>query len=319
MPNAKQDSSELTNSVALLVIDAQDAFISSLTESDSFLQRCAFAIDAARALGILTLFSEQVPDKLGHTNTGLIQRAANPKVFHKTSFSALSAPGIEGFLRDNEIYHVLVCGLETPICVYQTALQAVDEDIDVTFLADALGCRRIEDARIALDAIKGLGCQVLPAETVFYSLLGGADHPQFKAFTNLVKTFSDPQFSIKDYLQNPPKIDKPKEDKEQPRRNKNRRSRTSRQDRNRSNNTPRTNASDQSAHPVNSDTDSPEKEKRPSRRPSSKRTKENPNKAKSTEEEPKKQPKKSPRKRVARKAPKKSASSRNNAKKEESS
>ena len=218
MPNKKKDSDDLISSVALLVIDAQDAFISSLTDSSTFLQRCSFAIEAARTLGLHTLFTEQVPDKLGHTNKELLRRAARPKIFHKTSFSALSAPGIENFLRDNEVYHVLVCGLETPICVYQTALQAIDKDIDATFLSDALGCRRIEDGNVALNAIIGLGCPALPTETVFYSLLSDALHPRFREFSNLVKTYSDQRFSIHEYLQSNPEpakseVDKPKKEK----------------------------------------------------------------------------------------------------------
>ncbi len=318
MPNEKKDSRELINSVALLVVDAQDAFISSLTESAAFLQRVAFAVDAARTLGILTLFTEQVPDKLGHTNKKLLQRASNPKVFHKTSFSALSAPGIEGFLRDNEIYHVLVCGLETPICIYQTALQAVDEDIDATFLADALGCRRTEDSPVALKAIGELGCQVLPSETVFYSLLGGADHPLFKPFTDLVKTFSDPQFSIQDYLQNPPKIEKPSENKEHPRKGKNRRNRSSRQDRSRNENSSKPSSSDQPKTQKISDTESAEKRPPSSHRPKQKRKAEDPPKSMSSEDKAKKQAKKSPRKRVARKAPKKSAPNRSKSDKKDS-
>ena len=219
MPNKKKDSSDLFSSIALLVIDAQDTFISSLTDSSTFLQRCSFAIEAARTLGLHTLFTEQVPDKLGHTNKELIRRAIRPKIFHKTSFSALSAPGLENFLRDNEVYHVLVCGLETPICVYQTAVQAIDKDIDATFLSDALGCRRIEDGNVALNAIIGLGCSALPTETVFYGLLSDALHPQFKEFSNLVKTYSDQNFSIHEYLQSnlePAKSETDKTKKEKP-------------------------------------------------------------------------------------------------------
>jgi len=249
----------------------------------------------------------------------LFQRAQNPKVFHKTSFSALSAPVIEGFLRDNEIYHVLVCGLETPICIYQTALQAVDEDIDATFLADALGCRRTEDSPVALKAIGELGCQVLPSETVFYSLLGGADHPLFQPFTDLVKTFSDPQFSIQDYLQNPPKIEKHSENKDHPRKGKNRRNRSSRQDRNRNENSSKPASSDQPAPRNTSDTESTKKRKQPSHRPNQKRKVEDSSNSKSSEDKPKKQAKKAPRKRVARKAPRKSASNRSKPDKKESS
>lgn len=204
MPTDPQERNELINSVALLVLDAQDCFIETLSDKQRFLSRCAFAIDAARILGIRTLFTEQVPNKLGHTNARLLRRAQSPRVFHKQSFSALNAPGIERYLRDNEVYHLVVCGLETPICVYQTGLQAVDEDIDITFLVDALGCRRCEDAPYALETLRAMGCQVLPSESLFYSLLADVAHPCFKAFNELVKAFSDSDFDLKAYLESEP-------------------------------------------------------------------------------------------------------------------
>ncbi len=296
MPNEKKDSHDLIRSVALLVIDAQDAFISSLTDSSIFLQRCSLAIEAARILGIHTLFTEQVPDKLGHTNKELLRRATHPKVFHKTSFSALSAPGIEDFLRDNEVYHVLVCGLETPICVYQTALQALDKDIDATFLSDALGCRRIEDGNVALDAIVGLGCQALPSETVFYSLLSDAHHPCFREFSNLVKTYSDPNFSIHDYLQNSPKPSKSEADQPKKTKPNNQRSRSSRHDRIRNRKDTRVSSSNPA-----SDT-SKEKEVKPSPQSSPKKVEKDSQKSNKAIERPRKQAKKAPRKRVAKKA-----------------
>ena len=292
----EKDSHDLISSVALLVIDAQDAFISSLTDSSAFLRRCSFAIEAARTLGIHTLFTEQVPDKLGHTNKDLLRRATHPKVFHKTSFSALSAPGIESFLRDNEVYHVLVCGLETPICVYQTALQAIDKDIDATFLTDALGCRRIEDGNVALKAIVGLGCQALPTETVFYSLLSDAHHPRFREFSNLVKIYSDPRFSILEYLQSNPEPHKL--EAEQPKKKKlnNQRSRPSRQNRNRNRRDTRVSSS-------NPASDTPkEEEVKPSPKPGPNKIEKDSQKSNKAIERPRKQAKKAPRKRVAKKA-----------------
>ena len=296
MPNKKKDSNDLISSVALLVIDAQDAFISSLTDSSTFLQRCSFAIEAARTLGLHTLFTEQVPDKLGHTNKELLRRATRPKIFHKTSFSALSAPGIENFLRDNEVYHVLVCGLETPICVYQTALQAIDKDIDATFLSDALGCRRIEDGNVALNAIIGLGCPALPTETVFYSLLSDALHPRFREFSNLVKTYSDQHFSIHEYLQSNPKPAKSEVDQPKKKKPYKQGSRPSWQDRNRNRKDQRITSSGQTSEKLE------EKEIKSSPKPAPILIEKDSPKPNKTIERPKKQAKKVPRKRVAKKA-----------------
>ena len=200
MPVTRKVRPEIMDSVALLVLDAQDAFIDYLHNKTEFLNRSAFAIEVARILKIHTLFTEQAPEKLGRTNSTLFKLARNPKVFPKRSFSALGAPGIENYLRDKEIYHLLVIGLEVPICVYQTGLQASEEDVDVTFLSDALSSRRVQDEPAVISALTRLGCQVLPSETVFYSLLADSQNSYFREFGQLVKTFNEPGFTLEDYL-----------------------------------------------------------------------------------------------------------------------
>ncbi len=200
MPHNRKGRSELLDSIALLVLDAQDSFINTLYNKESFMQRSAFIIEAARSLRMRTIFTEQVPEKLGSTNKQLLALARKPKVFRKTSFSALNAPGIEQYLRDREIYHLIVCGLETPICIYQTGLQAVEEDIDITFLTDALGCRRKEDEQPVLGALKELGCHLLPSEAVFYSLLGDVGNHYFRAYNQLVKLYSESPVNLEERI-----------------------------------------------------------------------------------------------------------------------
>ncbi len=233
MPTDRLEQTELMSSAALLVLDAQDCFIQTLPDPDTFLSRCAFAVDAARVLGIRTIFTEQVPHKLGHTHAQLLRRAQTPTVFPKESFSALGAPGIDAWLRDNEIYHLIVCGLETTICVYQTGLQATDEDIDITFLSDALACRRTQDEPHAVEALRRLGSQVLPSETVFYSLLREVTHPLFREFNQLVKSFSANDFNLNAYLGKTPQPVASPSEKPNPERPQRRRARPQRRSRKR--------------------------------------------------------------------------------------
>lgn len=194
MPAHSTAKNEIMDSVALLVIDAQDIFINAIHDRENFLTRTAFIIEAARTLRIKTIFTEQAPQRLGRTNSRLLSLARHPKVFAKKAFSALKADGIQQYLKNQEVYNLIVCGLETPICVYQTALNAEEIDVDCTLLTDALSCRRKADEGPALDAIRKLNCELLPSETVFYSLLSDIDHPQFKAFNNLVKSYHNREF-----------------------------------------------------------------------------------------------------------------------------
>lgn len=154
---------------------------------DALRRRCAFAIQAAAGLGIDILFTEQVPEKLGPTAPELLSLLPTPVVLPKTTFSALGDPGIRTAIESRATEHLLICGLETPVCVYQTTLDARAAGLEVTLLSDCLGARRPDDARTCLDALTRAGAHVLPAETVFYSLLRDVHHPSFRAFTQLVK------------------------------------------------------------------------------------------------------------------------------------
>jgi nicotinamidase-related amidase len=175
--------------VLLLCIDMQPVFVNAVTNGARIQRRCEFAIAAAHGLGVPVAFTEQVPQKLGGTAPELLALAFGAPVFGKNTFSALADDGIrDALLRDRGVEHLLLCGIETPVCVYQTALDARAAKLEVTVLSDAVGARRTDDADYCLDELARAGVHVLPGETVFYSLLHDVKHPFFKAYTQLVKT-----------------------------------------------------------------------------------------------------------------------------------
>lgn len=185
MPPSEPDSS--LSGIQLLCIDLQDAFLQAIAERESVQRRCAFAIQAAVGIGLSIAFTEQVPHKLGGTSPALLRGVEQPVIFAKTTFSALADASIRGSLEERGIEHLLLCGIETSVCVHQTALDALAAGMQVTLLSDCVGARRPDDARTCLQALVRAGVHVLPSETVFYSLLHDVSHPFFRAYTQLVK------------------------------------------------------------------------------------------------------------------------------------
>jgi nicotinamidase-related amidase len=175
----------------LLCIDLQPVFLNAIADGSQLLRRSCFAVQAAKGLGIPVAFTEQVPQKLGGTAPDLLKLAPAAKLFSKTTFSALADDGIRDAIRAMDIEHLIICGLETSICVYQTALDALDAQLQVTILSDVVSARRPVDAQVCLDALRARNhVFVLPSETVFYSLLQDVKHPFFKSFTQLVKEYA---------------------------------------------------------------------------------------------------------------------------------
>ncbi len=173
-------------SIAVLCIDVQPVFLPAVTDGDRLLRRCQFVVAAAHGLGLRVVFTEQVPAKLGGTAPELLSAAPGAVALGKDTFSALADDTIRQALAPAE--HLLLCGLETPICVYQTALDALHSGLQVTLLNDAVGARRPDDAAACLAALTRAGAHVLPSESVFYALLGHVRHPFFKTYTQLVKS-----------------------------------------------------------------------------------------------------------------------------------
>ena len=175
--------------IALLVLDMQPAFLDACSHPALLRNRVRFAVRAADLLGLEVIFTEQAPERIGRTIPELREFSDGP-VFGKRSFSALRCPELNAFRESEGIHHLLITGIETPICVYQTAIDAIGMDIEVTVLSDAIGQRRDADRDPTLTVLREAGCHILPSEAVFYSILGSADHPDFRAFTDLVKEAS---------------------------------------------------------------------------------------------------------------------------------
>jgi len=174
----------------LLCLDVQPPFVAAMSGRGGIVQRCSFAVAAATGLGIPVAFTEQVPEKLGGTDPALLASAPSAPVWSKTAFSAYADKAIRDRLRSARFRNLLLCGLETPVCVYQTALDALKAGRTVTVLTDAVDARRPEDAAAALAQLARDGVRLISSETFFYEQIRDSSHPYFREFTSLVKKFS---------------------------------------------------------------------------------------------------------------------------------
>ena len=177
--------------VACLLIDLQDCFLKVVPARDALEKRISFVAEACNLLGIKVYLSEQVPEKLGTTVAAIKDLVPEAMVFPKRSFSLWQDEAFRNQLKQDGITHLLVGGIETPICVYQTVVQAKNDDMHITLLSDCVGGRREDDGEAILRTLNSHGTLCLPSESIFYSILGDVDHPQFKAFTKLVKRYGD--------------------------------------------------------------------------------------------------------------------------------
>jgi len=168
------------NKTGLLVIDAQERLLPAIDGGERIAAKIAVATALARLFSIPLIATEQVPEKLGPTVPGIDLGGVTP--LHKTTFSAVPA-----ILSDTLPKTLLVCGVETHICVRQTVYDLRSGGRTVILLGDAVGSRSPLDHTLALEEMRSDKVLVTSVEALGWELAGGANSPHFKAVFKLLK------------------------------------------------------------------------------------------------------------------------------------
>merc|ERR1712179_306105 len=96
------------------------------------------------------------------------------------------------FFAGGKLESIILCGIETHVCIEQTAIDFMSQGIYVHIVADCVASRSQEDRLLALQRLQQIGCFVTTSENVLFKLLGDKDHPKFKEIAGLVKATSQP-------------------------------------------------------------------------------------------------------------------------------
>ena len=169
---------------SLVVIDVQEAFRKALPGFDDVAKASATLVEGAAAIGIPVLVTEQYPNGLGATVPEVADHfPQGTEPLEKVRFSAAEAEGFELGERDQ----ALVCGIEAHVCVNQTVLDLLDEDVEVHVAADAVGSRTEANRELGLAKMERSGAILTSVEMALFELLGGSDNEAFKKVQALVK------------------------------------------------------------------------------------------------------------------------------------
>lgn len=167
----------------LLVIDVQEKLVNMLENNDVKDN----AIKVAKACGILNIpavITEQYPKGLGDTIEEIKQALPNAEYVEKTSFSALKEDEVEKLLSQKQ---VIIFGIETHICVLQTAIDLLNAGYEVFVVQNACGSRCDDNKNAALRRLIHAGAQIVTTEMVLFELLESSKHPNFKEVQALIK------------------------------------------------------------------------------------------------------------------------------------
>lgn len=178
------------DNTVLVVIDVQEKLMPVIDRADAVLRNIDRLVRGAHLLGIPVLLTEQYVKGLGPTVEQLRNAFEETSGYRPIEKACFSAHGCEPFaaqLAALERRQVVVAGVETHVCVYQTVSDLITAQLDVTIVADAVSSRTRENREIALGRMAAEGVKLSSTEMVLFELLGVSATDEFRAISRLVK------------------------------------------------------------------------------------------------------------------------------------
>lgn len=173
----------------LVVVDVQEKLVSAMPNGvkERVIERINVLLTAAKSLSVPVMVTEQYPKGLGPTESELIKQfPGDAVVVEKTTFSATGIPEFVQKLEQTGRKQVVLVGMETHICVLQTALALQAQGFQVFVVEDAVSSRSKANQYNALQRLRGAGVIVSNVESVIFEWLGDSSQETFKKLAPLI-------------------------------------------------------------------------------------------------------------------------------------
>ncbi|MEI6424371.1 MAG: isochorismatase family protein [Lentisphaerota bacterium] len=180
----------MVESSVFLLIDMQEKLLAAMNPLDTgkILGRQRIMLEAAKELAVPVIITEQYSKGLGKTVSEIAAAFTDEwPVFDKTSFSCFGDVNFRREMEKRPFKSLFLMGVETHVCIQQTAIDALARGFQVFLIADAVNSRKQDDAVISIDFMRGMDVCVTTSESIIFSLLKDATHPSFKKLVSLLK------------------------------------------------------------------------------------------------------------------------------------
>lgn len=175
------------NDSVFILIDVQAKLAEVMHGKDELFANLRKLIQGIRALKVPIVWTEQIPEKMGPTSPQIAELLAGETPMSKVSFSCCGEESFVKKLASLGRRNIILAGIETHVCLYQTACDLVAAGYHVEAVADCMSSRALENKAIALEKIKGCGASLTSVEIVLFELMRTATHPAFREILKLVR------------------------------------------------------------------------------------------------------------------------------------
>ena len=181
----KSFDKNITKVNALIIIDIQEKIIKPILNKDSITKNIKKLLDAYQLLEKNIVVSEQNPIKLGSTIPKLLPKSGFKKI-EKMEFSLANIQEFLKELENKEITNLIVCGIETHICIQQTVFYCLQKGFKVILVSDAMSSRNKVDHDIALQRMIQRGAVLTTTESIIFELCKTSNRKEFKEIRKII-------------------------------------------------------------------------------------------------------------------------------------
>lgn len=170
-----------------MIIDDQIKLLPSISDSEQLLKNTGILIQGLKILNIPMIITQQYTKGLGMSDPSIFTYAQTTSYFEKRSFSCMGDPQIRQYIQNSNYKQIILCGIETHICVLQTALDLLHDDYEVILVEDCVSSRRSSDKNCAIRRIEKAGAIITTYESLLFELMETSLYPRFKEISQLIK------------------------------------------------------------------------------------------------------------------------------------
>jgi nicotinamidase-related amidase len=171
---------------ALLIIDIQERIIKVMRKHEKLLENVTKLIKGAKIIGLPIYYTEQYPKGLGCTVES-IKNELNQEAEQKLNFSCIGVKGLFNKLKENDISQVIVCGIESHVCVQQTVLDLLENGFQVNLPINGISSRFKIDYKTAIKRMEKNGAEITTVESILFELLEMSGTAEFKKISAIIK------------------------------------------------------------------------------------------------------------------------------------
>lgn len=177
----------LQKETAAVVIDIQEKLLPHIYDGENILSNCLKLIEGLQILSVPVIITQQYSKGLGSTVPSIIHKIPEFRYIEKISFSCYEEPSFKEQVSSLGRPCIILCGIESHVCVLQTCLDLLDAGFIPVVVEDCVSSRKPADKRIAIERMRQEGVRISTLESLLFELTRRAGNETFKSISGIVK------------------------------------------------------------------------------------------------------------------------------------